>query len=391
MKSAPLRILTFAAATGNALPYLAKDMADAFIRLGQVVGLFDLSYLTHKREKIGQVLFRAWQGFKPDLIFTLDTIGLVPELFDRLKIPVCSWFVDNPLFSSHILLPYKPNYHLFIWDRGYFKDLQGAGYHDLHYLPLATNPNIFKKLTLSSSELKRYGANLSFVGASSFSVGFREKREKLSAVFSEDVMEALIERHARDPSKPITHYLAELKWADDPQALALFNKKHRGELTALEFESMTRYRRKVIETVADFGVDVWGDEGWIEAASDKIRYRGRIEYHQEAPKLYNAAAVNLNITKSQLLTTINQRLFDVSACAAFVLSDYRSDLVELFEPGQEVVFYRTIEELPSLVDYYLRHPEEREKIAARACQRVLAQHTFIHRAQEVLAKMREVM
>ena len=46
--------------------------------------------------------------------------------------------------------------------------------------------------------------------------------------------------------------------------------------------------------------------------------------------------------------------------------------------------------LPDLVRYYLGHPQERRRIVTAARQRVLTCHTWQHRLQTMLERMREV-
>ena len=43
-----------------------------------------------------------------------------------------------------------------------------------------------------------------------------------------------------------------------------------------------------------------------------------------------------------------------------------------------------------MLKYYLAHPQERGRIAAAARKRVLAEHTYAHRLQTIIAHMREV-
>jgi spore maturation protein CgeB len=93
---------------------------------------------------------------------------------------------------------------------------------------------------------------------------------------------------------------------------------------------------------------------------------------------------------AQMKTTINQRVYDVSACGAFVLSDYRRDLEELFQIDKEVVFYRDKHDLREKVLYFLNHQSEREELSKRARARVLRDHTYEVRMQQLIRIMREI-
>jgi spore maturation protein CgeB len=54
----------------------------------------------------------------------------------------------------------------------------------------------------------------------------------------------------------------------------------------------------------------------------------------------------------------------------------------MFEPGKELVAYRSPEECLELVQYYLEHDEERNVIARAGQARTLHEHTYSHRMQE---------
>ena len=55
-----------------------------------------------------------------------------------------------------------------------------------------------------------------------------------------------------------------------------------------------------------------------------------------------------------------------------------------FKLNSEIICFKTIDELKRLIEYYLRHPDERAQIAEAAYHRVLMEHTYDHRAKEIL-------
>ena len=46
--------------------------------------------------------------------------------------------------------------------------------------------------------------------------------------------------------------------------------------------------------------------------------------------------------------------------------------------------------MPELIRYYLARPDARKRIAEAARKRVLKEHTYAHRLQNLIARMREV-
>jgi spore maturation protein CgeB len=78
----------------------------------------------------------------------------------------------------------------------------------------------------------------------------------------------------------------------------------------------------------------------------------------------------------------NCRLFEATGVGTLLITDWKADLREMFEPGKEVVCYRTPQECVEMVQYYLEHEEEREAIARAGQQRTLRDHTYSQRMQE---------
>jgi spore maturation protein CgeB len=78
----------------------------------------------------------------------------------------------------------------------------------------------------------------------------------------------------------------------------------------------------------------------------------------------------------------NGRLFEATGIGTLLVTDWKKNLHEMFEPGREVVAYRSAEECAAMVQYYLEHAEEREAIARAGQQRTLRDHTYYQRMQE---------
>lgn len=154
----------------------------------------------------------------------------------------------------------------------------------------------------------------------------------------------------------------------------------------VEREASLRVRLRVIQEISsNFDMAVYGDSLWRKVVGDK--YRGRVNYfNDDIVKVYNMHPVHVNISKFQLRAAINQRPFDISACGGFVFSDERSELREMFEED-EIISYNSIEDLIDKVGYYLNNDIKRDEIAKKARHRVLREHTYLHRAEEIVGRV----
>ena len=79
----------------------------------------------------------------------------------------------------------------------------------------------------------------------------------------------------------------------------------------------------------------------------------------------------------------NIRLFEATGVGCCLVTDWKSNITELFEPGKEIVTYKTVEECIEKVKWLIDNPEEREKIARAGQERTLKDHTFAGRAQSL--------
>ena len=68
-----------------------------------------------------------------------------------------------------------------------------------------------------------------------------------------------------------------------------------------------------------------------------------------------------------------------------LVTDWKENLHEIFEPGREVIAYRTPEECVEMVGYYLQHEKERAAIAAAGQARTLRDHTYRGRMEQLTA------
>ena len=85
----------------------------------------------------------------------------------------------------------------------------------------------------------------------------------------------------------------------------------------------------------------------------------------------------------------NVRLFEATGCGSLLITDWKKNLHEIFEPGKEVVAYRTNDECVEMIQYYLEHDAEREAISRAGQQRTLQDHTYHNRMQELVDIVRK--
>src|SRR5258708_23850075 len=79
------------------------------------------------------------------------------------------------------------------------------------------------------------------------------------------------------------------------------------------------------------------------------------------------------------------RLFEATGVGAFLLTDFKDNLHTLFAPDREVAVWRSVDDCLTAIDHHLGDDKGRAEIARAGQARTMAQHTYRHRAVEILA------
>lgn len=102
------------------------------------------------------------------------------------------------------------------------------------------------------------------------------------------------------------------------------------------------------------------------------------------PHFYSSSRITLNVTRRDMVLagySPSVRLFEAAACGATIASDNWPGLDTFFTPGEQILLPTSSAE----VVHYLRDlsDEELQLIGRRAAERVHAEHTSRHRAQQL--------
>jgi spore maturation protein CgeB len=101
----------------------------------------------------------------------------------------------------------------------------------------------------------------------------------------------------------------------------------------------------------------------------------------------SAARINLNITRRSHATvpaSATSRPFELAATAAAIVSNPYAGVERWFEPGRELLVVSSADEALEAYQELLADPAQAEAMGARARERVLDEHTFAHRARQLL-------
>jgi spore maturation protein CgeB len=101
---------------------------------------------------------------------------------------------------------------------------------------------------------------------------------------------------------------------------------------------------------------------------------------------YNSQRWTLNITRADMIAagwSPSVRLFEAAACGTPIVSDRWKGIDSFFVPGREIVLAHRTEDVLHVLQGI--GEDERLRMAERARERVLAEHTAAHRAEQLEA------
>ncbi len=368
--------------------FLEEECVRAFRNLGLTVREFQVG--ENWNGDLVARLLTDLVNFLPDFVFCINHLGFDKNgwLTDFLKnacLPTATWYVDNPDF---IIRAYPENVSewvaVFVWDRHYLAGLKEMGFPWVSYLPLAADTHLFRPYR--HPPVDRFGCQAAaFVG----STWTLRLNQELARYNGQAATLAYIEAAAAS-FQWSSHYQARTELAEVYPGFEHLPVSEQIDLeAAVLWQASQQDRVERVSALTPGGLKVFGDPAWTEFLPDPGAYGGVLHYHRELPAFYQCVDVNLNFTSLRMKNGLNQRVFDVPASGAFLLTDYKEVLGEMFAP-EDMVTFRSPEEAREKLEYYLKYPETRRRVAARARERVLSRHTYGHRAQDMVREMTEI-
>ena len=164
------------------------------------------------------------------------------------------------------------------------------------------------------------------------------------------------------------------------------NRSH-GCVFVGSFHSVHQSRTKLLETLCGRfpQMRIWGPGVSSLSPTSAIRscYGGQAWGREMYEILYRSKIV-VNHHGDVAPYANNLRLFEATGTGALLLTDWKENLWEMFEPGKEVATYRGPEECIEAVSYYLEHEDARASIAHAGQQRTLRDHSYTQRMEELV-------
>lgn len=104
-------------------------------------------------------------------------------------------------------------------------------------------------------------------------------------------------------------------------------------------------------------------------------------------KIYSSAIISLNVHEDyqrKFGSDCNERTFKIPLCGGFEITDDVACIRKYFRDGEEIVIAKDKKDWLEKINFYVSNPEKRGKIIEAGMARVLADHTYHNRVQELV-------
>ena len=181
-----------------------------------------------------------------------------------------------------------------------------------------------------------------------------------------------------------------LLWAADPELFSPLPVEKQADVFFYGYGS--KFRRELIrellaepsERLPEVDFAVGGDD--FAGGLGRARELGPIPFNSFS-RAISASRISLNITRRPHATvpgSSTARPFELAAAGAAIVSGPHAGIEQWFEPERELLLVSNADEAVDAYRALLGDPGLAEELGRRARERVLDEHTYVHRARRLL-------
>ena len=382
-----------------------KGITNAMKRLGISVVDFiheneSLDYDTAYAQKLIEVCHA-----NPDtgFVFTVNFQPIVARTCKILNMLYLSWTVDCPSFPLYSETITFPTNRIFLLDRAQWEKFSPLNPDCIFHLPMGADVATWDEIKLSTEDHRLYDCDISFVGSlysekTKYNSIEKDLPERMRG-FVDGLINAQLNVYGYNfIEESISEEWAKefKKYADWAPLGPDYREDIRGIVadTYIGYKCTEQERIRTFQTIGEyFSMDLWtlSDTTPISNAyecrnilktprrSKGVCVRGGADSNTMMPKIIKCSKINLNLTNKPIKTGLPLRIFDLMACGGFVLSNYQSEIPDIFVPDEDIVLYESIPDMLNKIDYYLTHEDERLAIANNGYEKVKTLHSYDQR------------
>ncbi|MDN4523617.1 CgeB family protein [Fictibacillus fluitans] len=270
----------------------------------------------------------VFQRFQPDLVLTMTGFVLSKEMTDWLgkrHVPLAVWMTEDPYYMD-LTLPIIERYDfIFTIDTAAQKVYEQNGHKLVFPLPLGTEPSVFKAATEQDAVQER---DICLVG-----FPYPDRIELIKYLLD---------------NTDYTITVVGGRWRDD----------------------LSQHNENTKLTIIDWSTP-------LEVA--EYYRQSKIILNTNRPHNYSENKNSIGVINQ----SVNNRTFDIAATCGFQLLSYKKGISDIFT-DEEIVTFESKEDLLEKIRYYMEDETKRKAMACKAQEKVLKNHTFSNRIQQLV-------
>lgn len=386
--------------------YQTKYLYDELVKLG-----YTCKFVQQKNSvSLGTTVYelRNIDEFKPDIIFRINhyrkSLSAESEDYIPKEVVFITW-IEDPWSAENLFDLMKLNRNKVLSERDIlFSVLDTNNYRGyelygikerLTHIPFAADDSVYKKYNLTKSEYEKYAADICFVGHQSDYE--RAVNEKAGSLGSQG---AYYFKKINDEYKKMAYDWKFIYSKEGFIEFLISISKAIGidiveealepmSMWFLETANQRLYRQVLVDAILEAGftnIKLWG-EGWLKVPRYKKYAMGPAENGEELSKILQASRI---VVGSNPIATYVQRVCETMLSGGFYLSNVLpedEDVCSLkghVEEDNEVVFFRSKEELIGKINYYLKNDAERQRIAENGRKKAIKTMSYRGLAERIM-------
>nr|WP_315103322.1 DUF3880 domain-containing protein [uncultured Catonella sp.] len=370
------------------------DFIEGFKELGNTVD--ELTYEIEDKNipaaKRVELISTALLKKSYDFVFSINYYPFISEVCNIYKIRYICQTVDSPimeLFSSSIKREWN---RIFLFDMAQYKEFQPLNPDCIFHLPLATNPKRWAKVINSASSIQKqkFTSDISFVGSlytekcpydklqakpylNGYLMGLMKAQQK---IYGYHFIEEIIS------DETIEEFVKSMPEFYIPPEEFIGNDKKTSVRLYMDYKITSMERIDLLTALGNkFNINLYTGSS---TEGIPVNNRGRVKTLSEMPLVFYNSKINLNFTAKSIREGLPLRIFDVLGCGGFLITNYQSELPDIFNIGEDLEAYTGEDDLLYKTEYYLTHENDRLEIANNGYNKLVKYHNYPERIMQML-------
>ncbi len=377
-----------------------EETKEALANLGHnVIPFFHEDYNDTSSSTFDTEIKSSIEKNEIELVFSYNYYPLIALACKDENVWYMSFLYDNPYAYIYSYTLMFPTNIVFLFDSSLVDFFKKGGLKNVFYMNLPGAPQKLERLLEVDYDKSRYVSDISFVGALyNEAHNFYDRMDWTKNPYLKGYVQGIM-----DAQRKVNGY----NFIEEMLTRDILKQMH--ELLPLEKDQTSietdgfRFADYVVnrKLTSDERKDLlrglgsrFGKDYSIKlfTIDDKVKIEG-VEnmgiatYETEMAYVFYHSKINLNISLRSIKTGVPLRCMDIMAAHGFLLSNFQSDFLIDFVPGEDFVYYESEADLYEKVEYYLTHEKERIEIAENGFQKIRQFFTV----EDVLKRMFEVL